>query len=340
MKKIKIGFCDFTGGFDPRHNFIGDILARHFEVEVSDEPEYLFFSAFGNYHLKYDCVKVFYTGENQSPDFNLCDYAIGFDPIEFGDRYLRFPIWNLYSGDAEAMQSKHLLPKETLLSREGFCSFVYSNNYASPERNIFFDLISQYKPVASGGRFRNNVGGPVADKVEFQKQYRFCIAFENASQPGYTTEKLVQAFASGAIPIYWGDPEVGKTFNENAFVNCHNYSSFEEVVEVVKNLDSHPDKMAAMLRVPALLPGARTCSEAWKQLEDFLVSIVSQPSEKATRFSRHYWGRRYLNLARSREKSYQHSIRGIAERVYKKTLWQARFRNQFLWKLDRMLKKG
>lgn len=339
MKKIRIGFCDFSDGFDPEKNFITEILGRHFEVEVSQEPDYLFFSVFGNRHLAYDCIKVFYTGENQSPDFNICDYAIGFDPIVFGDRYLRLPLWCLYYENAEAMQRKHLIPEDKLLGREGFCSFVYSNNNSSPERNRFFELLSQYRPVASGGRFRNNVGGPVDDKIEFQKQYRFCIAFENASQPGYATEKLEQAFASGAIPIYWGDPLIGETFNEASFVNCHDYSSFEEVVEVVKDLDSHPEKMAAMLKVPALLPGAMTREEALKECEAFLISIVNQPLETASRYSRQYWGRRYLKLARSREKAYQRSFRGVAERIYKKTLWKARYRSKFLWKIDRLLKK-
>lgn len=35
---------------------------------------------------KYDCIKIFFTGEEQSPDFNIADYAVGYDDIRFGDR--------------------------------------------------------------------------------------------------------------------------------------------------------------------------------------------------------------------------------------------------------------
>ena len=91
-----------------------------------------------------------------------------------------------------------------LSSKTEFCSFVVSNNNASPERDIIFDKLSEYKKVSSGGRYRNHVGGPVSDKLEFQRKHKFAIAFENCSQPGYSTEKILEAFAARTVPIYWG----------------------------------------------------------------------------------------------------------------------------------------
>jgi|TARA_B110000967_G_scaffold203972_1_gene245565 hypothetical protein len=31
------------------------------------------------------------------------------------------------------------------------------------------------------------------------------LALENVAEPGYLTEKLVNAQASGAVPVYYGD---------------------------------------------------------------------------------------------------------------------------------------
>ena len=42
-----------------------------------------------------NAVKIYFTGENDVPDFNLADYALGFHYIDFGDRYLRFPLYLL-----------------------------------------------------------------------------------------------------------------------------------------------------------------------------------------------------------------------------------------------------
>ena len=46
-----------------------------------------------------DCVVFFVTGEDECPNFNLCDYALGFEHLEYGDRYLRFPLYYFYKDD-------------------------------------------------------------------------------------------------------------------------------------------------------------------------------------------------------------------------------------------------
>jgi len=48
--------------------------------------------------------------------------------------------------------------------------------------------------------------------------YMFSFAHENASYPGYFTEKILDCFATGTIPIYWGDPDIGKVFNEDGII--------------------------------------------------------------------------------------------------------------------------
>ena len=78
---------------------------------------------------------------------------------------------------------------------------------SADERSRIFELLSAYKSVNSGGRWRNN-WRPVPDKLAFQSSHKFAIAFENCSYPGYITEKFAEAAASNAIPIYWGDPQI------------------------------------------------------------------------------------------------------------------------------------
>lgn len=43
-----------------------------------------------------NCEKILFTGENYVPDFHPYDYAMGFHYIDFGDRYLRFPLYVFY----------------------------------------------------------------------------------------------------------------------------------------------------------------------------------------------------------------------------------------------------
>ena len=68
------------------------------------------------------------------------------------------------------------------------------------------------------GRVLNTLGHRVADKQAFLRDYKFTIAFENESHPGYTTEKIVEPMLADSIPIYWGDPLVGTDFEVESWL--------------------------------------------------------------------------------------------------------------------------
>ena len=303
MKKIKIQFSDFWDDFRPDDNFILDVLKKNFEVELSEQPDFVFCSIFGNRHLKYHCAKIFFTGENMCPDFNLVDYALGFHRISFDDRYLRYPLYALYGESCELAQKKHLLPGDYDLSAKKFCNFVISNSISDPARDQMIEALNRYKKVDSGGRYRNNVGGPVPDKIAFERNYKFTMCFENTSAKGYTTEKIMEAFAGCTIPIYWGNPDIAEEFNPKAFINCHAFDSFEDVVKEVKKIDEDDELFLSMLKEPILTDSseaAHILSESY--LSDFLTQIVAQEPEDAIRRNTISLGPRFEKPAAFHEK--------------------------------------
>lgn len=300
MKRIKVNFSDFWDSFDKNDNFIMDALKVNFEPEISDDPDFVFCATFGRKHLKYHCAKIFYTGENLCPDFNLVDYALGFHNIDFEDRYLKFPHYILYPGACQNAMEKHQNVKREDCNRL-FCNYVISNAISDSARDEMIKLLDGYKSVASGGRYRNNVGGPVPDKIEFEKKYKFTMCFENSSARGYTTEKIVEAFAGRTVPIYWGNPEIAKEFNPEAFINCHDYDSFEDVVKEIIRIDEDDEAYLKMLSAPALV-GESKKYLGENYLSDFLYNICSQEPKKAIRRNRIYQGLRYEKQAAFHEK--------------------------------------
>ncbi|MDH6343377.1 hypothetical protein M2480_001366 [Parabacteroides sp. PFB2-12] len=279
-KTIKINFVDFWKGFDPHNNFLLDSLSLHYNPVIDPNPDYLFYSLFGYSHLKYtEAIKIYYTGENDIPDFNFCDYAIGFQHMQFEDRYLRLPLYTLYPG-FQRLKCKTL---EEGLSKRKFCNFVYSNSiYAIPLREQFYHQLSKYKKIDSGGRFMNNIGGPVADKIAFIKDYKFTIAFENSSLSGYTTEKLMEPMRVNSLPIYWGNPSVNRDFNSSSFICLQDYASIEEAIEEIIRLDN--DEEAYMKRLSEPWLTKLQAEKDWdSELSDFLVSIVEQSLNQARR---------------------------------------------------------
>lgn len=55
-------------------------------------------------------------------------------------------------------------------------------------------------------------------KIDGMKDYMFSFAFENDIYPHYFTEKLLDCFMTGTIPIYLGDPEIGKFYNIDGII--------------------------------------------------------------------------------------------------------------------------
>ena len=151
MKRIKIKFVDFYAGFDKQHNDFIDALQQKYEVVQCEAHDYIIYSGFGYDHLKYDCIRIFFTGECITPNFNECDYAIAFDRLSFGDRYLRVPLYNIfqYKPEYDALLSRPEFNAEDLKAKKGFCSFVVSNCFADDVRAVFFNKLSAYKQVSS-----------------------------------------------------------------------------------------------------------------------------------------------------------------------------------------------
>ncbi len=284
MRKIKVQFVDFYPGYNKERNFIFSSLKKKYQVEFSDDPDYLFYSCFGDQHLRYDCVKIYWTGEDVSPDFNLCDYAIAFDSMTYGDRYMRLPLFA--KGDSiDRLLKAHTFDDDDFKKDRGFCSFVVSNGNANPARAAFYNQLSAYKQVASGGKYMNNIGGPVDDKLEFLRGYKFTIAFENDTSDGYTSEKILDAFLAKTIPIYWGNKRISDDFNPDCFINCHDFPDFGSVVQYVKEVDHSPELYQKILTAPLFRDGAVPYRLTNDAFEEFLYHIIDQPLDQAKRIN-------------------------------------------------------
>ena len=302
--RIRLKFSDFYSRHNADDDFFVRLLRKRHEVEVRPDAEHLIFGRFGYDFLRHDGIRIFYTGENVRPNFDLCDYALAFDHLVFGDRYLRLPLYRTYE-DAYRAALAPASPAPDAARRK-FCSYVVSNrrvSRADSARVQIFKKLSAHRRVESGGRQFNNVGGPVADKLGFLRGCKFNIAFENASTPGYTTEKIIEARAAGSVPVYWGNPLIAAELNPRAFVNCHDFPDFDAVVRRVLELDADDAAYLAMLAQPIFPGGAEPAELREERLLDFFDGIFSQPVGQARRRVRAgRWGRRtekeYRRVAR------------------------------------------
>lgn len=295
---ISINFCGFWGSFNKQDNLFTKILSKYFKVEISETPDFVICSNRGKpfEYMKYDCVRIMFMGENMSPDFTAFDYCIGFDFMDFGDRYFRLP-FGFYFDNAEPWIPEKLSAEqasEILRQKKYFCNFIYGHPSSHGMRELLFQKLSEYKTVVSPGSYLNNVsiGGKPSrcswqEKREYLDQSKFTIAGDSIHYPGFVTEKIVQPFQHHSIPVYFGSTRIGEDFNEKAFVCCREPDDIDRVLEQVQYLDTHDDAYIEMLS-QCPLRTENQLVELYAELENFLVRIFEQNPEKALRRVRYF----------------------------------------------------
>jgi hypothetical protein len=267
MKKVcVINFWD--GAFD------GDFFDFFFNtalggIEYTNNPneaDVVISSVFGN--VRADSQKtIMYIGENMRPSYAGYDHSLSFDHDTYGGRNFRLPLWyarlawpgfeqkpRLVGGNNHGYEP--LIPIHTLTNgrrldmsiKSKFCAMIAGN----PEglRINMFNSISQYKPVHGyGNMFGNSLR---KSKFAVLPEYKFCLCPENSVYEGYTTEKLVDAYAGLTVPLYSGSVRVEEDFNDEAFINYQECEDMAEFVRAIEIFDTYPESYADMYEKPLL----------------------------------------------------------------------------------------
>lgn len=266
--KLKIYFSDFWDSFLYTDNYFYNLLSSKYELEITQtNPDLVIYSVFGKNHKVYDktkVVKIFFTGENIRPNFDECNFALSFDYLE-DNRSFRLPLWvlhfNWFSKDynpnrdhAYLHDVNTFLEQKTLTRKDKFCSFIVSNPNSFKRINFALNL-SRYKKIDSPGKVLNNMSvitgrGDHIEKINFLKNYKFNICFENSSYPGYCTEKIIHSMFSNCIPIYYGDPFVDRDFNKKSFLNLHNFETENDFIQEIIEIDNDEKKYKRIIEEP------------------------------------------------------------------------------------------
>jgi hypothetical protein len=281
---IRLQFAGFWDSFDPADNYFTRLLSRRYRLELCADPDFLIFAYVGRRrrdYRRYDCVRIFYTGENIAPDWSACDWAFSFEHCGH-PRHFRLPHWPFYVDPAALVKPPSYDPAAILARKSRFCAFVVSNPLCRM-RNDFFRRLSRYRPVDSGGRVLNTLGHRVADKQAFLQDFKFTIAFENESHPGYTTEKVVEPMLADSIPIYWGDPLVGRDFDTRSFLSAHDSATIDDLVDRVVAVDRDPSLHLALLGRPWYRDNRVPMSADAGAILDRFTHIFTTPVEPVAR---------------------------------------------------------
>lgn len=262
-KELKVKYVNIGCGFSA-YPMLYNILNKKYKiVEVNDNYDLLVVGAKYNSEAKFDpipfnnkALKFFYTDEAYLPsleDQKQYDLMLGFNYLD-KDNYIRLPLYYVYYLDKVATSFNRGICNP---NKKRFASFLVTNTSSHnplmnlpfdgvEARNSFFNSLSNYKRVDSGGPHLNNIGKIIkkdfylsdGETARWLNESKFTISFENQTYDGYMTEKPFLAYVSGTIPIYYGDKSSFKNMNKKAVIYAADFNNEAELIEYVKKVDN------------------------------------------------------------------------------------------------------
>ena len=110
-------------------------------------------------------------------------------------------------------------------------SIIASNKNQTVGHKLRHEVIKEFGDhMDIFGRGINNL----PYKADGLSPYMFSIIIENIKYDDYFTEKIIDCFATGTIPIYWGTPKVNDFFDSKGIIH---FNSVEELNGILTRLN-------------------------------------------------------------------------------------------------------
>lgn len=148
---------------------------------------------------------------------------------------------------------------------------IFAGHLRQP-RQAIIEAVKEHMPIVGyGGAFNKSIlnhNESGIRKEEILRQHRFNICPENSLGIGYYTEKVVEAYAAGCLPIYFSDDNCRFDFNTKSFINV--YKFFQEKRIAIDILQDH-QALSTIYQEPLL-----TNSVKLDSLKFFIEEIINR----------------------------------------------------------------
>ena len=105
------------------------------------------------------------------------------------------------------------------------------------EKRNLIDMFELYGTNWEHSNFKCYKG--VADsKSNVYSKFKFALCLENMrSVNGYITEKILDCFINGIVPVYWGSDNISRYIPEECFIKYESFDSIESMILFLENMD-------------------------------------------------------------------------------------------------------
>jgi hypothetical protein len=230
MKKIGL----YGGGFQHAFSTTLNKHPKHFEWNINKTEKITFFVDDAIKHgLDFDCeFKAAWLVESKSVIPGATEFVKNnYELVSKSYDILISHDMSIYS----LADNFHYLPPH---------GYWIENPSIYPKTKLI-SMISSNKGFLNGHQFRLNWVNKLKNKLDLYgrgfndietkdvglKDYMFSVVIENDSYESYWSEKILDAFVTGTVPIYYGSPDIGKFFNTDGIIMLNDEFDINQLTE-------------------------------------------------------------------------------------------------------------
>lgn len=127
--------------------------------------------------------------------------------------------------------------RERDLTKSRACSLIASAKRDTTGHKLRHAVVDQ---IRARGLDVDVMGGgyaPFEDKADGLVPYRYSVVIENMPEKNYFSEKLLDAVFCGAVPIYWGCPNLSDFFDPDGIIQCQSEADIIAALEAMSETD-------------------------------------------------------------------------------------------------------
>lgn len=183
----------------------------------------------------YDRMKVYRMTFPYQIFFGTLGNVRAYFPSFDENQEIEYPIWEeryrelcIVASNKHYSSFAHLYPD----------SFSFQGALQNQLHDKRYDAILKLKPRVYGKNWdpKLNIEIPPGDKIKVMQEFKYALCFENVVMPSYVTEKIIDCFLAGTIPIYLGAPDIEEFIPPTCFITLEHFKNKKNTLDMVSRL--------------------------------------------------------------------------------------------------------
>jgi len=123
------------------------------------------------------------------------------------------------------------------IEKTRLASLIASAKNHYPGHRLRHQVVTRVRTNGADVEILGHGYAPFEHKAEGLSPFRYSVVIEYVREPGYFTEKLIDAFLCETVPIYWGAHDIAEIFDDRGMILVEDLAGISAAIEKMSEDD-------------------------------------------------------------------------------------------------------